>query len=157
MFQSLGTDYQTFGTVAESEENWTQRTKTEWETSWQSKIFKKNLMVSSAFLQSTLGEKKIVMKMSFLCKGVGYQISRAKSFKHFKSYLYVAISLWLESCEKIFIWKFWSFTWEFKGAGSPGETAHMEYASLSTSKRGGWLIIARAKHVQKFLFSFSET
>lgn len=29
MFQSLGTDYQAFGTVAESEENGTQRAKTE--------------------------------------------------------------------------------------------------------------------------------
>lgn len=58
MFQSLGTDYQAFGTVAESEENGTQRAKTEWETSWQSKIFLNKTMVSFGFLQSALRKKK---------------------------------------------------------------------------------------------------
>lgn len=59
MFQSLGTDYQAFGTVAESEENWTQRAKTEWETSWQSKIFLNETAISFGFSQSALREKKI--------------------------------------------------------------------------------------------------
>lgn len=152
MFQSLGTDYKTFGTVAESEENWTQRTKTEWETSWQSKMYKKNPHGIFFIFTEHLKRKKIVTENVFFCKRVCYQISRTKSFKHFKTYLLIAVSLWLNSCERILIWKFWSFIWEFNEAGSTGETAQMEYASLSSSKRGEWLIIARAEHVQNFIF-----
>lgn len=85
MFQSLGTDYQAFGTVAESEEDGTQRAKTEWETSWQSKIFLNKTMVSFGFLQSALRKKKL--EKIYFWKGGKNQISNAKSFKHFRSYL----------------------------------------------------------------------
>lgn len=87
MFQSLGTDYQAFGTVAESEENWTQRAKTEWETSWQSKIFLNETAISFGFSQSALREKKKYNTESFFLEGRGESNFKAKSFKHFKSYL----------------------------------------------------------------------
>lgn len=64
MFLSLGTDYQTFGTVAESKENWTQRAKTEWETPWQSKIFLKKAHSIFWIFKDHLKRKKLLVKMS---------------------------------------------------------------------------------------------
>lgn len=87
MFQSLGTDYQAFGTVAESEENWAQRAKTEWETSWQSKIFLNKTTISFGFLQSALREKKNTVEKVSFWKGGENQIQSTKSFKDFKNYL----------------------------------------------------------------------
>lgn len=57
-------------------------------------------MVSFGFLQSALRKKKKLEKIYFW-KGGENQISSAKSFKHFRSYLYVVICLWVESCEGI--------------------------------------------------------
>lgn len=85
-FHCPGIDNQTFGTVAESEENWTQRAKTEWETSWQGKILVNNVVVSFEFLQNASREKKILKKFWFWKGGGNYtQIWREKSFKFFKN------------------------------------------------------------------------
>lgn len=63
MFHCLGIDNQAFGTVAESEEKWTQRTKTQWETSWKSKTLLNNIVASFEFLQNALREKMVKEKL----------------------------------------------------------------------------------------------
>lgn len=63
MFHCLGIDNQAFGTVAESEEKWTQRTKTQWETSWKSKTLLNNSVASFEFLQNALREKMVKEKL----------------------------------------------------------------------------------------------
>lgn len=120
MFQSLGTDYQAFGTVAESEENWTQRAKTEWETSRQSKIFLNKTAISFGFSQSALREKKKYNRESFFLEGRGESNFECKILQAFQKLpvvcnLSLGWVMWRNTQLKVLIfhlrikwgWQFW--------------------------------------------------
>lgn len=108
-FLCPGIDNQTFGTVVESEENWTQRAKTEWETSWQGKILVNNVVVFFEFLQNALSGKKIEKKWFWKGGGNYTEIWRGKSFKFFKN-VHVGCNMswdwvqWGDTLLKVLVW-----------------------------------------------------